>query len=361
MWRPILPYVVLALMGLASLSLLIMLVAIFRTFGLKHSSEALRRRRRSVSLWAFNSLVLIAALVAGGLLMVPRTTRLDLVPTHPVVPARPTPAVMSPARLWSLLVGDFIPYPAVTAPVMAEPRTQTPPARPAPPPPPPAVKKTTPPAVKNTAPPVAAPGLGLGWTELLAGLTLPRPQPATTPPEPPKVVLPSTDPEAPPVQVPPPPTAAPATPTPAAPTPPSARPILPPGPRSTPPTVGVAPAAPRLAPTAPRPEVKPTPPPPAAGMKPHRVPKRCWALSTDSFRTRDRAIYTLRQRRKLGLKPHPISRVRVKGKLWYRVIVGCFSTRQAAQRYARRLHKNGLTRDQAQVLLRPNPEARGHP
>ncbi len=352
MWRSILPYVVLALIGLASLSLLVMLFSILRAFVFKHLPKALARRRRSIYVWAFTSLVLIAALVASGFVMIPRTTRLNLVPARPpesAGPARPAPARMSPGRLWSQLVGDFVPFPSGTRTHLpAEPRTGMAPARPAPPP----VQPPAPPAAKKPAPAMAAPGPGTGWTQLLAGLTLPRPEPTTTPLPPPKVVLPSTAPETQPLQVPPP--------KPSAATP--ARPTPPPGPRSTPPTVVQTPARVRPAPA--RPQVKPTSPPPArpaAEPRPTRTPKHCWALSTDSFRSRERALSALRQRRKLGLKPFPLTRVRVKGKWWYRVIVGCFSTRQAAQRYARRLHKNGLTRDVPQVLRRPNPEARGGP
>ncbi|MBU1740121.1 MAG: hypothetical protein KKC37_01160, partial [Proteobacteria bacterium] len=115
MWREIVQYVVLALAGLVPLSLLVMLFAILRTYLFRHSPVRLKIRRRAVRRWALTSLVLAGALVAGGLVLVPRTTTLDLAaaPPRPVtraaVPA-PTPppapvAAPTPARDWPHLVG----------------------------------------------------------------------------------------------------------------------------------------------------------------------------------------------------------------------------------------------------------------
>jgi len=104
-----------------------------------------------------------------------------------------------------------------------------------------------------------------------------------------------------------------------------------------------------------KPPAKPkTEPPPAAA-------KRCWALVTDSFRRKQNAQYTARLRRKLGLRGHPVTRVKVRGRWWYRVVLGCFATREAARRYGDRLHKNGETRDRPQVISLRNVQRRGGP
>jgi hypothetical protein len=362
MWRSILPYVVLALIGLVSISLLVMLFSIFRAFVLKNLPDRLPGRRRSVYVWAFNSLVLITALVASGFVMIPRTNKLDLSRARPV-PVRPVLDRPSAGRLWTQLVGGFVPVPAditVPPPIRIEPTAtpiRTAPRVPVPP-------RPTPPVVKKTTPPAAAPRPVVGWIELLAGAvpktpesmvaTAPPPSPsprapASPPsapaPAPAPVPLPSTDPRPAPIKVPPPQ--------------PAPSPTV--GPGSTPPSVGPAKPEPKPAAMAPRPPASPAPAParPVVKPPPRQTPKRCWALRTDSFRSRDRAVYTLRRRRKLGLRPHPIARVKVRGKWWYRVIVGCFSTRLAALRYARRLHKNGITQYQPGVMLMPNAKPRG--
>ncbi|MBU0517071.1 MAG: SPOR domain-containing protein, partial [Proteobacteria bacterium] len=125
-----------------------------------------------------------------------------------------------------------------------------------------------------------------------------------------------------------------------------------------PPTSGVTPPLTSAGPQPPpRPAVKPPPEPKIA--KPPAAPKRCWALVTDSFRRKQNAEYTARLRRKLGLMIHPVTRVRVRGRWWYRVILGCFASREAARRYGDRLHKNGETRDRPQVISVRNVKRRG--
>ncbi len=382
MWREIGQYVVLALAGLVCLSLLVMLLAILRTYLFKHTPDRLRNSRGAVRRWALTSLVLAAALVAGGLVLAPRTTTLDLAaaPAGPVTRAavpqptptpapKPTPAPVaapapapSPAFGWSHLVGQVlrpltaglgrVPEPSPLA-KPAIPRG--PAAKPIPSPAPkpvPSIK--TGPSAPSAGPrpraPATGPAVTVGWPALLARLKTPGSEPALPPR--PRVALPSTSVEPEPRPGPTPP-AKPAPPTPA---PPAAKtkPSGPPASGVTAPQTSAGPPPPRTKP-APPPAVKPqskTEPPPASSQ-------RCWALVTDSFRRKHNAQYTARLRRKLGLRMHPVIQVKVRGRSWYRVVLGCFATRQAARRYGNRLHKNGETRDRPQVISVPNVKPRG--